>query len=151
MKKPSHTIKFFAKTKTFIEKTSDILCIDPCYLFKDGAWEKICEVVDAHRKENAYLFGTILFDGVEFLFTQTAYGDGAYKLKSNKKTKGYCIGVDSGLICFVPKFAVERKMKIDLSSINNWMVIEDFTGELRVDGKWNLYGDHKTQIKHKMI
>lgn len=82
-----------ARTKK-AELKGKILVIDPGYLFSDNIWDQI---VLLEHKVNGYF----KIKGYTFYLAETAYGDGLFPLKLEKKTIG--ILVNSGLIALIPE------------------------------------------------
>ena len=100
-----------------------------------------------HAKSNGRIAGTLTYNDITFLVTSTAYGDGMYRVTSQLEKEGGYIGVDAGLICFVSKSDIEKKMNVDLSKRHDCMLIKNFSGGMRVDGKGNFSGSYRTKIK----
>jgi len=83
----------------------DIVVTDPCYFVSDSIWHNFVELLfdeNAPNEMNKSGLAIITIEGeaCEFLYTQTAYGDGDFDLQHNSGTLNgrSRVGVDAGMI-----------------------------------------------------
>lgn len=125
-------------TRLKFTQPTDLLVCDPCYIF-DGSmpklsrvWTKLCE--EWFQKDALHTNrGTIIYEGVNMLYTSTAYGDGIYYAQCTYKMVNNHIPVDAGLICVVSQ---EDAYKINPDfDFAEYLRIRDFVGTIEATGK----------------
>ena len=100
---------------TFPLKSGKYIISDPCYLFPDGEWTDFCNCIkygnDPYQPKNGNCESIypqnsdsafeMKYKVQSFYVIPTAYGDGGYDLKENRKSIGI-LGVDAGLLSVIP-------------------------------------------------
>lgn len=139
-----------------ISKPTDIILIDPCYVFDhsdkqfgkelDKAWQEHCDLIFPEGYENLpneqklYSGALMTYKGAKILMTGTAFGDGSYFVDVHNLSKiGDCSGVDSGSLAFITLEDV-KKINPNFLDLMSGVIIKGFSGTLEVDGEGNLFG-----------
>lgn len=107
---------------------------DPCYIFADNAWQKLCELMYPNHNEPDFndrdSVRVVEVDGVKCYLFGTAHGDGTYELKRSGEVIGE-LGVDAGMLSVIP---------MEIVKLRGW-------GKTKWAGtEIDLLGNHKKQI-----
>jgi hypothetical protein len=133
-------------------KTTDIVVCDPCYIFThripklQSAWSDMCSEwfpwdPQGERSvpcANHASRGTITYEGIDILYSSTAYGDGTYKITETRfpyhitNGKNH-IAVDAGMICILAKSDL-LKINPDID-LELCVQVREFIGMVESTGK----------------
>lgn len=132
-------MKDMKKTTIHFEKPTLVWLGDPCYapvLNKDEVWDEFCDILfskeDSNGRSPSHVFE---HEGTEFVFGNTAHGDGCYAVKGATTTLGVC-GVDAGLLSVIPAGA----FGLDANSGDNYGgVFTTVEGDCHMDEEGTLH------------
>ena len=126
--------------------SDDIVICDPQYVISDYDWNELselCETSDA-SKIGIDFMGTAVIRGSRILYTNIS-GETENKVFEITDCIGVGCGVvetDSNMICVMAKRDVERLREFRPNMEEHMFVhIENFSGEVRVDGLGNFIGE----------
>ena len=117
---------------------------DPCYApglgDVDGVdmWDKFCDFSLSEKfekEEKGHYSHVAKYDGVEFMFGNTAHGDGSYEVS----TGGVC-GVDAGLLSVIPAGA----FGLDPNDGDHGGVFATVQGSCYIDDRHTLHAGNIT-------
>ena len=115
----------------------DYVIMDPCYLFPDeldDVWQKMCPKFTDTGKMQVIHQGKVL----DIVYTNTAYGDGSYKVQGTNKE----IPVDAGMFAAIPLEQVMKWREItNPEDMDDAAIVKGVNGWVDLDGNGNMTGD----------
>ncbi len=124
------------------EFQGECLVTDPCYLIRDNAWSDLCNAEFSREGRQLELSEqcVVLYRGVKFLISSTAWGDGSYSVIGAGQ-----FGVDSGSMCIV-----------ELASFTNAFPEHDIpenglSTQLELNGKVRVVGMGKFEYEGSIL
>lgn len=84
---------------------------DPCYVFSDKDWSKLCGLMFPNGEaefDDSNTVRVVRVDGKYCFLFGTAHGDGCYPLREGRKLVGE-LGVDAGMLSMIPVALLKKK------------------------------------------
>lgn len=85
---------------------------DPCYIFPDKEWSKLCSLMYPNHNEPEFddsnTIRVVNVNGIHCYLFGTAHGDGSYELKDSGNELAI-LGVDAGMLSMIPMELVKEK------------------------------------------
>jgi len=105
-------IKTYPLEDRFIKLEGKFWVGDPCYIFADNSWQKLCKLMCPTHTDPDFddrdTVRVVEVDGVKCYLFGTAYGDGTYNLKQSDEVIGK-LGVDAGMLSIIPMEIVKLR------------------------------------------
>lgn len=131
---------------TMLSLTGDYWLGDPCYVFSDEDWQKLCSLMFEKGTadfDDSNSIRLVEVDGVACFLFGTAHGDGCYALKDGRK-KIADLGVDAGMLSMIPMSLVNREdWREDCKWLGTVLTFDGKPEPIGVEGGNFYYGKYK--------